>query len=123
MAPVKAIELVVSGDVQKVGYRWFVTKIARKLKLVGFAENLEDGTVKIQCKGEMASICKFKELINVKNPPQASLIEVENITETTIRPEQVTGTAFKEKFGTFVEELVEGADSQIAYLASWCRSS
>lgn len=119
MATIKAVELTVSGEVQGVGYRGFVTRIARKLKLAGFAENLEDGTVRIRCKGEAASIDKFKELINVKNPPQASLMEVEGITEEAIGPEEIAGTAFKEKLGALEEELAQGFATGNAYLSQF----
>lgn len=118
MASIKAVELIISGEVQGVGYRGFVTRIARKLKLVGFAENLEDGTVRIHCKGEAAAIGKFKELIKVKNPPHASLIEVEGIIEKALGPENVTGTGFKEKLGDMGEEMAQGFATGNAYLSS-----
>lgn len=112
----KAVELIVSGEVQGVGYRGFVTRIARKLQLVGFAENVEDGTVRIHCKGEAAAIDKFKALINVKNPPLAPLIEVEGITEKALGSESVTGTGFKEKLGELGDELSQGFATGNAYL-------
>ncbi len=118
MAATKAVELIVSGEVQGVGYRGFVIRIARKLKLVGFVENLEDGTVRIWCKGEAASVDKFKELINVKNPVQASLIEVESIAEKALKFEDITTAGFKEKLGELGEEMAQGFATGNAYLSS-----
>ena len=37
----KRIEIIAKGDVQRVGYRDMVEKIACKLKLAGFVENLK----------------------------------------------------------------------------------
>jgi acylphosphatase len=44
--------LTVEGDVQEVGYRSAVMKIAQKLRLVGYVENLPNGAVKVVCEGE-----------------------------------------------------------------------
>ncbi|RZB32635.1 MAG: hypothetical protein AEth_00313 [Candidatus Argoarchaeum ethanivorans] len=37
----KRIEIIAKGYVQRVGYRDMVERIARKLKLAGFVENLK----------------------------------------------------------------------------------
>ena len=52
--------IIVEGDVQMVGFRGFVIKQMKSLKLKGRADNLPDGTVKILCEGEKD---KIKELI------------------------------------------------------------
>ena len=41
----------VSGRVQGVGFRWWVRARALELGLTGFAENLEDGRVKVVAEG------------------------------------------------------------------------
>jgi len=41
----------VQGRVQGVGFRWWVRARARELGLTGFAENLEDGRVKVVAEG------------------------------------------------------------------------
>jgi acylphosphatase len=41
----------VSGRVQGVGFRWWVRTRALELGLTGFAENLEDGRVKVVAEG------------------------------------------------------------------------
>ena len=42
----------VSGRVQGVGFRWWVRANALELGLVGFAENLVDGRVKVVAEGD-----------------------------------------------------------------------
>jgi acylphosphatase len=42
----------VSGRVQGVGFRWWVRSNALELGLIGFAENLADGRVKIVAEGD-----------------------------------------------------------------------
>ena len=44
----------VTGHVQGVGFRWWVRSNARELGLVGFAENLADGRVKVVAEGDEA---------------------------------------------------------------------
>jgi acylphosphatase len=70
--------LIVKGDVQGAGYRAFVMKNAQKLGLLGFGENLADGTVKVVCEGEKETIGKFIRLIKVED----KVTKVENIKPT-----------------------------------------
>jgi acylphosphatase len=48
--------LVISGRVQGVGFRWFVTDIASSLGLGGWARNLADGKVEVVLEGERVAI-------------------------------------------------------------------
>lgn len=45
---------IVSGRVQGVGFRWWVAGEAKPLGLVGYAKNLDDGTVEIIAQGRRA---------------------------------------------------------------------
>jgi acylphosphatase len=45
-------KIIVKGEVQRVGYRDAVEKIARKLSINGFVENLKPYDVRIVCEGE-----------------------------------------------------------------------
>ncbi len=116
MAATKAVELIVSGKVQRVGYREFVAEIAQDLKLAGFVENLKDGTVRIWCKGEAASVDKFKELINVKNPPEAPLICVKTVAEKKLEEKQITEVVFEEKYGDPTVELIQSVSTGSRYM-------
>jgi acylphosphatase len=53
MTEVTAVRLLawVEGRVQGVGFRWWVRSRALELGLVGFAENLADGRVKVVAEG------------------------------------------------------------------------
>lgn len=60
----KRVHLLISGDVQGVGYRTWARKQARDLGLVGWVKNREDGTVEVVAEGakkeleELANRCK-----------------------------------------------------------------
>ncbi len=41
--------LVVKGEVQGVGYRWFVRRAAQLLGVSGWVRNVPDGTVEVVC--------------------------------------------------------------------------
>jgi acylphosphatase len=45
------IVAVVSGDVQGVGYRWFVRELAQAAGIQGSATNLPDGRVEVVAEG------------------------------------------------------------------------
>ena len=46
------LRAVVRGEVQGVGYRWAVQRQARRLGLTGYAENLPDGSVRVEAEGQ-----------------------------------------------------------------------
>jgi acylphosphatase len=46
------LRAVVHGEVQGVGYRWSVQRQARRLGLTGYAENLPDGSVRVEAEGD-----------------------------------------------------------------------
>jgi len=71
----KRFTFVVSGNVQKAGYRDRVIELAKFANLAGYAENLPDGRVRIFAEGEEGQLEFYKEHINIKN----TLINVENI--------------------------------------------
>lgn len=52
----KAIRMLVSGQVQQVGYRQTCRAVARSLHLVGWVRNLGDGRVEIFAQGEPSSV-------------------------------------------------------------------
>jgi len=43
---------VVKGEVQGVGFRWAVQRQAGRLGLTGYAENLPDGSVRVEAEGD-----------------------------------------------------------------------
>lgn len=48
--------LRIHGKVQGVGFRFFATRVARRLALKGWIENLRDGTVEADVEGEAEAI-------------------------------------------------------------------
>lgn len=52
-------EVVVEGRVQGVGFRDFARRAAERRGLVGYAMNLEDGTVRVVVEGPRAAIEGF----------------------------------------------------------------
>jgi acylphosphatase len=97
--------LTVKGEVQRVGYRDVVERIARKLKLIGCVENIEPYDVKIVCEGEKDAVEAFIRQINI----QDDRINVENIDVKYEEPINEF-TFFKIIRGDIVEELGERFD-------------
>lgn len=117
------VELIVLGDVQGVGYRQYVTKLGRRLKLKGFAENLNDGTVRIHCKGDEKDISEFKKQINKKKPEAAPLIDVEDIQERQLDPGTIKQTFFEEVYGDERAEMSQGFSTGMKYMILFNRET
>ncbi|MFA5771804.1 MAG: acylphosphatase [Thermoplasmata archaeon] len=62
-------KLIVSGAVQKAGYRDVVGEAAFNFKLKGYVKNQKNGTVEIVCEGEKSAIEKFAQKINFQKYP------------------------------------------------------
>ena len=58
---VQRAEIVVSGLVQGVGYRFFAERQGRRYGLNGFCRNLPDGTVEVVVEGDYGLICSYIE--------------------------------------------------------------
>jgi len=65
----KRIYALISGEVQGVGYREEIKRIAFELNIYGWVRNLEDGRVEITAEGEDRSFEEFLEKINIKRYP------------------------------------------------------
>ena len=50
------LHLVVTGEVQGVGFRWYVQRVARSLGLHGEVRNRPDGAVEIEAEGDRACL-------------------------------------------------------------------
>lgn len=104
-------KIIIDGDVQKVGYRDFVQKVARKLGAKGYVENLRDGNVQIICEAEESVLKDFVEGINVKE----DLIKVGNVQIA----ERFAATGefefFEIKYGKLEDELGERLGTAVEY--------
>ena len=52
MSQSERLRAVVKGEVQGVGFRWAVQSQASRLGLTGYAENLPDGSVRVEAEGQ-----------------------------------------------------------------------
>ncbi|MGQ9469968.1 MAG: acylphosphatase [Nitrososphaerales archaeon] len=95
------VRLVVEGEVQKVGYRDFVQRVARSLGIKGFVENLRDGNVQIVCETEKEVLENFIKKISVKE----DFINVESVRIIETSPATGEFEYFDIKYGRLEEEL------------------
>jgi len=109
----KRFEIIAKGKVQKVGYRDYVEEVARSLGIVGFVENLKDGSVKIVCEGEEEMIKKFIQEINIKG-----LIEVEDVQIKSISDATGEFKFFEIKYGTLEDEIGERMATAVKYASA-----
>ena len=70
-----AAEIIVSGQVQGVGYRFFTQRIAEELKLSGWARNLPDGRVQVEVEGPRVRVEELLARLRV-GPRLASVTDV-----------------------------------------------
>ena len=57
--PISAVDIIVHGRVQGVGFRFFVRNCATSLDLKGWVKNLSDGTVGVHAEGEKEILLDF----------------------------------------------------------------
>jgi acylphosphatase len=67
---------LVGGQVQGVGFRWFVARHARGLGLAGYARNLGDGRVEVVASGAESALNEL-ELLLRRGPANAQVSGVE----------------------------------------------
>jgi acylphosphatase len=61
------VRLLVKGQVQGVGFRWFVKNNARALAITGWVRNLTDGSVEVEAQGAPAALAELSQLIQTGN--------------------------------------------------------
>ena len=59
----RRLRAVVRGEVQGVGYRWSVQRQARRLGLTGYAENLPDGSVRVEAEGQPGQLDELEAFL------------------------------------------------------------
>lgn len=101
VARVSAVEVMVRGIVQGVGFRPFVHRLALRFGLSGWARN-ELGGVRLRVQGGTSDLAAFLDALEKEAPPLARLDEVE-VTPAVFGP-----------FSSFqVQGSVAGADGRI----------
>lgn len=104
--------LTISGDVQGAGYRGIIIRNSRKLGLVGYLENIPDGTVKVVCEGEKEKIEDLINSIKIRD----EIVDVENID---VKFEDASGDFDGKGFNIKVDESFSGLTKEIF----WCNVS
>ncbi len=69
------VHLVVHGQVQGVGFRYFVVRQARRLELTGWVRNRRDGTVEVLAEGSLPALDSLVDAIR-RGPPGADVSDV-----------------------------------------------
>lgn len=80
------IHIIISGDVQGVGFRQFVKYHANKLGIKGWVKNLYNGDVEIMLAGSPENLEKIMEI--VKKGPPIALVE-------HVKTEELPGQEFE----------------------------
>lgn len=70
----------IHGKVQGVGYRFFATRVARRLGLKGWIENMRDGSVEAAVEGEPTAIEDWIEELK-EGPRYAEVTKIEQETK------------------------------------------
>ncbi len=61
LEPVERLHGIVHGDVQGVGFRYFLMREAHRLGLRGWVRNRDDGTVEFVAEGNRADLERLKQ--------------------------------------------------------------
>jgi acylphosphatase len=73
---VAARRFLVQGEVQGVGFRWFVAREAQRLGLRGFVRNLKDGSVEVIAAGTAEALAALERALGA-GPRLARVARVE----------------------------------------------
>jgi DNA ligase D-like protein (predicted 3'-phosphoesterase) len=71
-----AVRVVVSGAVQGVGFRDLTLQLARRLEVMGWVRNEEDGSVRVHAEGVEPAVGELVSFLR-KGPPAARVADVE----------------------------------------------
>jgi acylphosphatase len=72
------IDMIITGVVQGVGFRYSVVRKAAKYGVAGTVKNMDDGTVRIACEGESDNMEPFvRDVQNVREPVVISDVKIE----------------------------------------------
>ena len=69
-----SFDMVVSGRVQHVGFRYFARARAEELELTGYVRNLPDGSLRVVAEGELSAL-------EAKGTPQLTMDNIARVIE------------------------------------------
>ena len=76
----KHLNLIISGKVQHIGFRFMAMQAAYKYGVFGFARNKSNGTIYIEAEGEEENLNNFVDWCKV-GPVGASIKEIEMVED------------------------------------------
>lgn len=76
------VSATVRGQVQGVGFRWFVVREGSYLGLVGWVANAPDGSVVLEAEGNRSAVERLLELVRTGPPGSA----VDGVSRSDVRP-------------------------------------
>ena len=77
----EAVHLIVHGNVQGVGFRYFTQRNASRLGIVGWVKNRYDGTVEIRAEGSKAALQQLVSRVQ-EGPSHAHVTKVDTSWQT-----------------------------------------
>ena len=107
--------ITAEGDIQGIGYRTYVKRVARALGLKGYVRNLDDGRVEVHCEGDKSAIQRFKDEIDLKRrpgspyAPHVAKLSLVYEGETGYVPPERPSQFFEVDYGTEAESPYERA--------------
>jgi acylphosphatase len=75
--PLEKLHAVVTGQVQGVGFRYYVKRNADTLSLTGFVRNLQEGQVEVLAEGSHTSLEQLLTLLDL-GPSGAVVVDVQS---------------------------------------------
>lgn len=82
----RGYNVIVTGLVQNVGFRYFTCKEAEKLNIAGYAKNLSNGTVEVQMFGEQEHLHCFLKWL--EKGPKTAVVESIAVSKIAFRQEE-----------------------------------
>lgn len=79
----RRVHVIVSGDVQGVGYRYTMQIIAREAGVAGWVRNLRDGTVEAEVEGPDAQVDEV--LAWMAGGPPGSRVDAARVTDAAVQ--------------------------------------
>jgi len=76
-----AVRLTIRGQVQGVGFRPFVYRLATQCRLVGGVRNASGGVV-VEAEGDVADLARFQERLRAEVPPAAAIDSLDAVPMT-----------------------------------------
>lgn len=84
VSEMKRVRILVLGEVQGVGFRFFTQHAAQQQGLTGFVKNCPDGSVVLEAQGPETAV---EELVRVlEQGPRLAQVERVQVTPLEVRP-------------------------------------